>query len=434
MEERTSGAPGQLYPWAVTLLLMLCATWSFVDKHLFSLLIQPIKASLGISDSQIGLIQSVSFSLFMLLATFPLARIADRGSRPRLIGWCIAAWSVMTMSCGLATHWVHLLLARTGVAVGEAGLPPAALSYLADVHKPRNLPRANAIYLLGPFLGGGLAMLVGGRLYAAAAWDLSAWPILRDLERWQLLFMIIGAPGFLLSALVFIFLREDEVRPRMPRSATRWPELRAFLLRVRWFFILYTLAIGMTHFVYNAHVVWLPSALIRGFGLAIGEAGQIAGLIYLIAGISGAFTSAWLVGRAGEGRLLQAALRLMLINAILLLPAAIGAPLAPTLTTCICLFSAAIFLTSSLFGVSTLAIQLIAPSSIRASAISIHSIFVIIIGPGFGPLVAGMLSDSLGSLFLALAIIGLVAISILILMLVLAARLLPAQAPAAPSR
>lgn len=396
-------------PWHATVLLMICATWSFVDKHIFSLLIEPIKASLNISDSQIGMIHSVSFSLFMLLAMLPLARLADRGSRPRLIAWCIAFWSLMTMACGLATHWVHLLIARTGVAVGEAGLPPAALSYLADIHKPRHLPRANAIYLLGPFVGGGLAMLVGGSIYSMA-WDLSGWPIIGGLERWQLLFMLVGAPGFLLAAAVALRLREVDEHHRTHRQAIPMRDVGNFLIRIRWFFLAYSFAIGMTHFVYNAHVVWLPTTLMRSFGLETGQAGILTGTIYLVAGISGIFSTAWLVGRGAAEHLLRRALRVMLTNAVLLLPLAVFAPVAPSLIITVILFFLSIFLTSGMFAVSTLPLQIIAPSAMRARTISIHSILVIVIGPGFGPLAVGVLSDLLNALSHALAIVALLAI------------------------
>src|SRR5690606_32263411 len=87
--------------WGPTILLTVAFTWSYVDRHIFSLLVEPIKASLAISDARIGLIHGISFSLFTVIATLPLAWLADRGNRPRLIGWCIAGWSVMTMACGL---------------------------------------------------------------------------------------------------------------------------------------------------------------------------------------------------------------------------------------------------------------------------------------------------------------------------------------------
>jgi hypothetical protein len=197
---------------------------------------------------------------------------------------------------------------------------------------------------------------------------------------------------------------------RTLRESVPMRDVGKFLLRIRWFFLSYSFAIGMTHLVYNAHVVWLPTTLMRSFGLTTGQTGLLTGAIYLTAGISGSLTTAWLVGRGPAEHLLRRSLRTMLINALFLLPLAVLAPITPSLVLTVVLFFLSIFVTSGMFAVSTLPLQIIAPSSMRARIISVHSILVIVIGPGLGPLAVGVLSDRLYSLSHALAIVALIAV------------------------
>lgn len=409
--------------WLTTALLTLAYIWSYVDRQLFGLLVEPIKASLRISDVQIGMINSISFSLFLLIAMIPLARLADRGNRPRLIAGCVGFWSIMTVACGAATHWLHLLVARTGVAIGEAGLPPAALAYLSDLVPANKLPRVTSIFLLGPFVGGGLALLGGSSLYLLISrWNLSAVPVLGGLEHWQWIFIIVGLPGFLIAAAILLTLKEVDDTRRISPGAVPLREVYVFFKSVRVFLLPYAFGVALVTVIYQSYVVWLPALLMRSQGLSMADAGLIAGGIFLGAGASGTLAGGWFVSLAREGRVLARATGVVLASAVALFPLGTLAPLASSPQAMAVLFCIAIFITSGMVSVSNLPLLIITPPRMRARMIGFYALIVLSIGPGGGPLAVGALSDHLGSLPKAMAIVALVVAIMSTLLLFLAWR------------
>jgi MFS family permease len=407
-------------------LLTLAYVCANVDRHVFSLLVEPIKTYLRVTDSAIGLIHGISFSLFGIAAMLPLARLVDRGNRPRIIFWCIAFWSVMTMSCGLAASWTQLLIARTGVAIGEAGLPPAAYSYLADAFDERRLPRANSIYLLAPFVGGGLAMLGGGGMYALiSGWRLSGWPIFGGLEGWQLIFLIVGLPGFLIG--VLILARMPEVGRRDIAGKAPFRDVFTFLRRIRFFFIPYTIGLALVCLIFQAQIAWLPAMLMRGHGLTTAEAGQLVGILYISAGIGGTLAGGWLVGRAPREALLHHAVRIMTVGSAAMLPLAALAPVVSSLAVATLLFGLVIFINSGIFAISLLPLQLPPPPHMRARVIALCSLITVTVSSGGGPLAVGMASDWLGTLPVALSLVSLATLAVAAPLLAFSLRHVPAQ-------
>ena len=135
--ERMSGIPDEkadLDAWYGLAILFIAYTVSFIDRTILSLLVEPIKISLDVSDTQISLLHGLAFAIFYTLLGIPIARLADRHSRKYIISVGIFVWSMMTAVCGLADRFTTLFLARVGVGVGEAALSPAAYSMLADIH------------------------------------------------------------------------------------------------------------------------------------------------------------------------------------------------------------------------------------------------------------------------------------------------------------
>src|SRR5580698_11617009 len=162
-----SSGPGQNesrigYAWYVVFVLMACYTLSFVDRQILSLLVGPIKRDLQVSDTRIGLLQGLAFSLFYTLMGLPLGRMADTRNRRNFIGVAVLIWSFFTASCSAAKSFWSLFLARIGVGVGEAGLSPAAYSLISDYFPPERLGVAISVYYMGVFLGSSLALLLGG--------------------------------------------------------------------------------------------------------------------------------------------------------------------------------------------------------------------------------------------------------------------------------
>ena len=160
-----------LYAWYVVVVLMFAYTVSFIDRQILSLLVQPIRRDLGISDTQFSLLAGFAFALFYATLGIPIARLADRANRRFLIMIGVVVWSVMTAACGFAKSYWHLFLARVGVGAGEAMLSPAAYSMISDYFPPHKLAKAIGVYAMGLYLGAGAwaAIRYGARLHPAVA-------------------------------------------------------------------------------------------------------------------------------------------------------------------------------------------------------------------------------------------------------------------------
>ena len=167
------------YEWYVVLVCMLAYIFSFVDRQILALMIEPIKRDLDLSDTQFSLLHGLAFSLFYAFMGIPIALLADRYSRPRIIAIGVAFWSLATAVCGLSRNFAQMFLARIGVGVGEAALSPATYSMLSDMFPRDRLGRAVGVYSIGSFIGGGLAFLIGGYvinlLKAWTPWRCRCW-------------------------------------------------------------------------------------------------------------------------------------------------------------------------------------------------------------------------------------------------------------------
>ena len=184
-------------PWTsyyVLGLLFLVYVFNFIDRTILNILAIPIKEDLGLYDWQIGLMGGLAFALFYTVMGIPVARLADRGNRRNVIAVSLAIWSVMTALCGLATNFWQLLLARIGVAVGEAGGSPPSHSLITDFFPANRRATALAIYALGIPVGTMLGNFFGG------------W--LTDTFDWRTAFMIVGLPGVALAMILMVTVRE----------------------------------------------------------------------------------------------------------------------------------------------------------------------------------------------------------------------------------
>ncbi len=182
------------YRWYALSLLVVVYVFNFVDRQILGILVEPIKQDLGVSDTAMGLLGGIAFAIFYTALGVPIARLADRGSRRNILAVCLTIWSGMTALCGFAGNFYHLLLARIGVAVGEAGGSPPSHSMISDMFPPATRATALAIYALGIPIGTMIGNKIGG------------WA--NDEYGWRTAFLIVGTPGILLALLVRLTLRE----------------------------------------------------------------------------------------------------------------------------------------------------------------------------------------------------------------------------------
>jgi MFS family permease len=394
--------------WLVALLLAACYALAYLDRQVISLLIKPVEATLHINDTQFGLLQGISFSLFYVGASYPLAWLADRARRSRVMSACVAGWSLMTMASGLAGSFGQLMAARIGVAIGEAGLTPAALATLSDRFDRRRLATATALFMLAPFVGGGLALSAGAALYGWA--QHARLPL--GLHDWQAVFLVIGAAG-MIPALLLLLIVDRPSRPHQAAHGDRWEVFRLF--RQQWrLLVLYPVAMSVVMVVLAGYITWLPAAIMRSHHIGEAEIGRWFGPVYVISGVSGTLLSGSFVSlRAGTDPV-RTVLRWMLCALALLWPLAALGPLAPSLGMELATMGLALFLISSVTSLSSLTYQYITPPHLRAQAMALMAMIAALVGTGLGPVLAGVLSDHLHGvaqpLATALALIGALAV------------------------
>ncbi|HGF4019354.1 TPA: spinster family MFS transporter, partial [Burkholderia cenocepacia] len=288
------------YEWYVVVICMLAYIFSFVDRQVLVLMIEPIKRDLHLSDTQFSLLNGFAFSLFYAVMGLPVAYLADRYARPRIISLGIALWSVATAACGLSQHFVQMFVARMGVGVGEAALSPGAYSMLADYFPKEKLGRAVAVYSLGSFIGGGIAFLIGGYVIAllkhASAFTL---PVVGQVHAWQVTFLIVGLPGILV-ALLFAATVRDPQRKGLAQDrsgAVRRVSMRDSLRFVgthRATFACHYLGFSFYAMALYCLLSWTPAFYIRRFGMTAVEAGYTLGIVLLVANTAGVFCGGWL--------------------------------------------------------------------------------------------------------------------------------------------
>lgn len=260
-------------------------TVSIVDRQILSVLFEPLRQEFGLSDAQLGLLSGPTFVLFYTTLGIPLALLADRGYRARIIGVSLVVFSFMTVLCGMATTFLQLLLARIGVAIGEAGTNPPSHSIIADLYPPAERTSAMGWFALGPHFGLLLGLFMGAWLGQWYGWRVALW--------------VAGALGLAVAALVRAFLREPTSIRQVPGGGARAASLREACRYIWSHAALRNLFIGgsLLAFVTNGVIVWMPSFLIRSHGFSTGEAGTAAAIMMGILGGGGTVFAAMLTNR-----------------------------------------------------------------------------------------------------------------------------------------
>lgn len=362
----------------VVFMLTLASTFSIIDRQILNVMIGPIKRDLQISDSQVGLLMGLAFAVLYNLMSYPAGWIADRYNRRNLMSAGIASWSIMTMLCGMSHSYWTLFAARMGVGVGEAALAPAAYSTLSDTFKAARLPLAIGVVGAAPFLGQGLAGLVGGPLidYLEARPHMDV-PVLGDIYSWQAVFWIVGLPG-LLVALLFFTLREPKRHGKTEADGAGVP------FSVVWSFVksrgaFFALIFGGYLCLSTqgwSLMLWIYEFFIREHGWTRTEFGLTYGTISMVAGImgsvfAGGFAGYWI----GKGRK-DGTLRLVFIGTCLLGPSAVVLTLLPNAWAAIALLVPVTFMMAMPPGLISSALQAIAPNELRGQMIAFYMIAV----------------------------------------------------------
>lgn len=374
--------------------LTLAYVFSFLDRIVVNLLVEPMKRDLGLSDVQISLLMGLSFSVFYTLCGLPLGWLADRCDRRKLIAAGVAVWSAATVACGFARGYAALFAARLAVGAGEATLTPAAHSMLADLYPRERLGRAMAVYAMGIYVGTGLALLLGA-LAIRLAEQRAAWalPLVGEVFPWQMVFVFVGLPG-LLVALAVLALREP---PRRDAAAPLpWAETRAWVRAERRFLAHHLAGFGLLSLVAYASAAWIPSAFVRSFGWTAVQAALLLGgmtVVFSVAGcIAGGLWSDRLARREGADAA-SARLRVGVAAGLALAASAAAFAAAPTPVLAGVALAPLCFAVAMPFGVAGAALAERAPARLRGQASALYLLAVSVVGIGLGPTAVALVTE-----------------------------------------
>lgn len=431
-----SGYPSRPYAWTVVAILIATAVLSYTDRQVLSLLVDPIRGELGISDTQVSLLLGTAFAVVYGIAGIPLGFLADRSSRRNLIFAGVVVWSCGTLACGFSHSFGQLFAARIVVGLGEAVLSPAAISLISDYFPPSRRGTAVGFFLSGIAMGIGAAILIGGGVLHLVKLGVLAGTPLAGQPAWRLVLLLIGAPGLLWS-LAILAIREPArkatedpaiaadkghdsgdsgaaigtaistgTRPRADTTTTTAATTTAATTRsdttsaptsawrsTTWARVIpIYLVVAAASLVDNAVGAWAPTLLIREFTRDPAQVGVQLGFLLTAGFGGGVLLGGWLADRAGSRGGWSYKLGVCLISGLLILPVSL---LINAAQFNIVLLSVPLYF--ALSGIVTAcgfsAILDVVPNRSRGLAMAISFFLNVALGAGLGPTAVALASD-----------------------------------------
>lgn len=392
---RTTPWPSPVRAWFAVIVFSVAAVLSYTDRQILSLLVDPIRAALDISDTQVSLLQGLAFALIYSVAGLPLGRLADMWPRRRMILIGVVLWTVATLGCGLAQSFGSLFLARVFVGIGEAALAPAVVSMLTDYFPPERRGMAIGVFLMGMVIGGGAALSIGGALLQAAnAGVFVHVPGLDKLASWRVTLVVLGLGGLAIAALV-LTVREPRRRSASPDGLhDRWPMrqvIAGFVERRKVVLPLY-LAMALMSIGDFGLLSWTPTLLSRRFGMAPGHIGEVIGLVSIVCAVVGVLGGGALADRGMarhgiRGRLVFATLFAMLAIS----GALIG--FGHSSFSVIGCFGAWTLLSTASGATGIVALQDIVTTEMRGFSVALNAFGNILLGLGVGATLPALLTQ-----------------------------------------
>jgi MFS family permease len=374
-------------------LLTLTYFFSYMDRQILAILQELIRKDLDLSDTQLGLLSGFAFAIFYATLGIPVARLADRWHRGKIIAISLSIWSAMTVLCGTAANFVQLLMFRIGVGIGEAGSSPASHSIIADLYAPNERAGAMGIFSLGVVLGAPVGTFVGGTVAHYYGWRVAMYTV--------------GFPGLLLALLVWFLVSESrrglsesgstrpiataqEQVPAQPKLSQGFKSIlnsRLALHLVAAFTLTSTVGYGMT--------AWGPSYMQRSLDLSLLEVSLWVAPLSAVAGTLSAVFGGKLANILAKSHGLYAQSWMVCVTKLIALPFALAFYLVDQPTIAIGCYLAALLFQNTYLGVTFALIQGEAPVHMRALWAAIALLINNLIGLGLGPTLVGWVSDLL---------------------------------------
>jgi predicted MFS family arabinose efflux permease len=386
--ERTSGTRW-IWPIAV---LALCHAQAIASFQILNILIDPIKVSLAISDTEFSLLQGLAVAIFAALLGIPAARWADRRSRRNVILVGACGWSLATLGCGFVTNFGQLFAARIFMGIGEVFLFPAALSLIADLVPRGQLSSAVAAFGSGGPVGAAAALFGGSWILPHRAFLIARFPGLSGLEGWQLAFLFCGLTGLVTAALLLTVAEPAHRRERITEDSSFAAIRNLLLAHWRGYACVSggMLCLALCAF---ATAAWGPTVLTRVHGVVLEAAGRMTAGAALIGGILLAFPCGLLVDALHRAGRLDGVL---LVSTALAVGLAGLAGLAAAAPVTLIAVGAWVSL-YTLLGLPTVlagtAIPMMTPSPMRAQVMALHLLLMNLLALSLGPFIVAVMTD-----------------------------------------
>jgi MFS family permease len=386
--------PSPRRAWTVVALLLVAYTVSLIDRQILSLMVQPIRADLQISDTQLSLLHGLAFAIFYTLFGVFLGRAADKWSRRDMIIAGMTLWCLATAACGMASSFTQLFIARVFVGIGEATLSPAAFSMIADYFPKERRARAMSVYSMGVFWGSGLALVLGGlAITATSQASFIVLPVLGELQSWQAAFIVVGLPGLLVAALM-IGVREP-ARRELSDQGSRVSDTLAFFRANAAALVTMILAFGANGLINFGLASWAPTFFIRTFGWTAGQIGAVYGVILLACGSGGIFVGGWVADRFVAAGRSDGVLRTMRYSSLLMIPSLCLFSVVHSSTSALVALGLATFVLGLPTGLAPVALYAITPNQFRGQVTACYLFSVTLIGMALGATLIALATDYL---------------------------------------
>jgi MFS family permease len=377
-----------IYAWSVIVLFGLSNAVAFMDRGFLSLVVEPIRQSLALSDVQIGVLIGPAFILFYSLVALPIGWLSDRMLRKRIILFGVVFWSACMSWTGGAQGFSQMLSARMGIGVGEATLNPAAISIISDL-VPRNaVSKAVALFIAIGALGAGLGSILGGLLlgWLARGHALSGLPVIGAMAAWRQAFILLGLPGLVLAVLMVLLVREPDRRANSERADIfGWRETAGYLLAHRGSTLYVMVGFALISAL-PAVTAWTPAFLSRTYGWTPAHIGPLFGLVQILTNPAGILIGGLVSDSLRQRGREDGNVRVILVCLAAALPFFVLFPFMPSGELSLIVYAPANFLTMICFGASTPVIPLLTPKGMRAQTLAIMFLTANLIG-SLGPMI-----------------------------------------------
>jgi len=423
--------PSPIVAWTTVAILSLTYMFSFMDRQILVLLVEPIKADLQISDTQVSLLTGFAFAVIYTISGIPMGRLSDRWIRKYVIIFGVAIWSVMTIGCGFAKSFAQIFFARMGVGFGEAALTSTAYAMVPDLFPPRRMALGMSVFALGGTIGGGAALLFSGMIIGQIS-DLGtvSLPLIGALRPWQLVLIVVGGASlFMVIPLALIpepkRQGSQKILPEQSSGQTGNPASKnhlpfkavlGYMWEQRSFYLPFILGMSLINLYTYGSGAWIPSFFIRIHGWEAADTGITLGLLGIPPAIIGGLFGGWLADYFYQNGYRGAAMVIIVTVAIIsiaMVPGFIYAPWMPLRLGVLVVFMFLITAASVLFPT---VVQMVTPHPIRAQVSAILLMITNLVGIGFGPTAIALITDygfqNDGAVGHSIAIVGVLAFAL----------------------